>query len=106
MEITDGTNIVGLYPAPQGSPGIDLYSWIVDLADNSVSPQSNQITTSIPALVLPGGYTIGSRTPAMASSDQWSNVAIWWNDNQDPNLGGAILPYDYHNLLLLGHLVS
>lgn len=82
LEITDGTHDVADIPA--GFPtvvGASLfgYSWQPNLNSSSQTPAGTVTTVAIPDLILPAGYTVGTRTLDLASSDQWSDIFVWWN---------------------------
>lgn len=84
LVITDGQREVGAYvpsvvPAPVAA-AFD-YSWIVGASNNAQTPDGTQTTVGVPRLILPAGYTVGTRTPDLDSFDQWSQVTIWWNDD-------------------------
>lgn len=101
LQITDGSTLVGSYPAPfpvTAVPGPVTYSWQTNLASSAQTPNGATTTVAIPALVLPPGYTIGTRTLDLVGTDQWSNVNVWWDDGQ--RTGGGIEPSAYLNRLL------
>lgn len=82
--VTDGTHEVVLigdgFPATS-LPGPYEFSWQPGGTSN-VRTNADELTTiGIPQLVIPAGYTIGTRTPDLQAGDQWSNIAIWWDDN-------------------------
>jgi hypothetical protein len=82
LEITDGTNLVGVYPGGTltGSAPAFTWTWSVDLPSGTQGPNAQVTTVAIPRLVLPAGYTIGTRTADLAPTDQWSGITVWWDD--------------------------
>lgn len=102
LNITDATHRVLLVPtgfAAGPNPGTYAYSWQPRLAASSQTPDQLFTTVATPALVLPAGYSIGTNTPDLAPSDQWSNVAVWWDSNimdAQAGLGAYLFPPPVH----------
>jgi hypothetical protein len=69
----------GFPAAPSGSPF--NYTWMTGLAAHSSVVSDTIITAAIPDLILPAGYTIGTFTPDIQPTDQWSNIVIWWDSD-------------------------
>lgn len=84
LAVTNGTNevvLIGDGFAAQTTPGPYRYSWQPKQPNDTRAPDGLLTTVGIPELLLPGGYTIGTRTPDLDSNDQWSNVVVWWDDS-------------------------
>lgn len=82
--VTDGTDQVALIPdgfSAQTTPGPYFYSWLPTLAADTRDPTGTITTVAIPKLILPAGYSVGTRTPDIQPGDQWSDIAVWWNDD-------------------------
>lgn len=56
------------------------YSWQPRIPQSTQTEDGSQTTIAIPRLVLPAGYTVGTRTLDIGSGDQWSGVTLWWDD--------------------------
>jgi hypothetical protein len=106
LTITDGTHTVGTYPGGTitGSASAFTWSWLTQAQNGGQTPNAQVNLVAIPALVLPAGYTIGTRTLDLVGTDQWSNITIWWDDSLSdlPGSGGGYGPYAYQNVLLIG----
>ena len=92
LDITDGTTIVDAIPSGPSalaSGGPYVYSWVPELAGTVTAPAGTSISVPIPNLVLPAGYTIGTSTPDIGGTDQWSNITVWWNDDIQEQTGGV-----------------
>lgn len=97
LSITDGQTevvLVGDGFTAQATPGPYRYSWQPRQQSNARSPDGLLTTVGIPELILPGGYTIGSKTPDLAPADQWSNIIVQWSDTYQ-QLTTLLPPYDY-----------
>lgn len=84
LNITDGTNDVELLCSgfdPLATPGPYAWSWLPKLNSAAESPDSATVTVPLPKEVLPAGYTIGTVTLDIEPTDQWSDIAIWWNSD-------------------------
>jgi len=82
LQITDGTHLVqSISPAFAAvtQPGPYNYSWQPSSGSNAQTADGTLTTIGTPPLVLPGGYTIGTSTPDLQPTDQWSNVVLWWS---------------------------
>lgn len=95
--VTDGTHTVLEIPTGFGVPdpasSFD-YSWQPTLRSSTQTGAGRQIAIAIPRLVLPAGYTIGTRTLDLDAADQWRDVTVWWDSNvQDAHQ--PIEPYAY-----------
>jgi len=104
LAITNGTVLVeqlctGFAEAVSGTSF--QYTWQVGVVSSSQSPDGTVTLAGLPRLVLPAGYVIGALTLDLQPGDQWSNVQVWWSDDQMPGTIDELLPYDYHSLLLL-----
>lgn len=95
--VTNGTTELEAIPTgfpAVSTPGPYEYSWQPGLNADTQSTDGTLTTVAIPRLLLPAGYTVGPRTLDLAPTDQWSNVALWWDSRiQDKTVGLA--PYDY-----------
>lgn len=90
LDITDGTHVVEEIPsgfASAGNVGTYAYSWQSQLGGNTQTPTQSTTTVAIPDLILPPGYTIGTRTLDIGATDQWSNISVWWNDTFQTGVG-------------------
>lgn len=97
LQITNGSSVVALIGdgfAAQTTPGPYAYSWQPKQQSNARGNDGILTTVGIPQLILPGGYTIGTRTPDMAPADQWSNIVVWWSDDYEQAVDPA-RQYDY-----------
>lgn len=95
--ITDGTTELEAIPtgfAAVGTPGPYQYSWQPRLNADTQSTDGTLTTVAIPPLLLPAGYTIGTRTLDLQSADQWSNVVLWWDDAYQQQVVD-FRPYEY-----------
>jgi hypothetical protein len=108
LAIGNGITNVGLYtpgvpPASSGSPF--TYSWLTTLSSNTHAGGTSTITAAIPDLILPAGYTIGTYTPDILPTDQWSNIVIWWDSTfMDGNQN--LQPYDFTGACLQYHRIG
>ncbi len=97
LDVTDGTHVVLDLPAGVPTPTVIepfVYSWIPNLNSSTITPRPTTITAAIPPLVLPAGYTVGTRTLDLTAVDQWDNVTVWWNSNVMDSIGpGAGFDY-------------
>lgn len=82
LEVTDGTRTVLSVPGFQSAQtGLGFaWTWLVGASSSVQSTSQATTVIAIPPLVLPAGYTIGTKTLDLAGTDQWSNIAIWWDD--------------------------
>jgi hypothetical protein len=83
LEVTDGTHLLmeigpGFPPVLTGT--VFDFSWIVGAQSNTQVQVTHTTTISTPRLLLPGGYSVGVRTPDLLAGDQWSQVTVWWDD--------------------------
>lgn len=69
------------------TPGPYGYAWQPGLNADTQSTDGTLTTVAIPALVIPAGYTVGTQTLDIQPTDQWSNVALWWDDSVQQLLG-------------------
>ena len=91
LVITDGTNTI--LDVPTGFTVIAgtspiTFSWQTNLNSSAQIP-NGATTVAIPPLILPAGYTIGTRTLDIQATDQWSNINIWWNSDINDGTGGV-----------------
>jgi hypothetical protein len=103
--VSDGTDAVLLIPdgfPAQTTPGPYRYSWSPTLRASNRDPTGTITSVAVPQLILPGGYVVGTRTPDIAPADQWSDVAIWWNDDAQrrASLGPYVFPGPAHLVYL------
>lgn len=56
------------------------YSWQPRLPASTQTPSGDLTTVAIPRLLLPAGYSVGTYTPDLVASDQWSDITLWWDD--------------------------
>lgn len=88
--VSNGTDDVLVIPTgfeAVTTPGPYNYAWQPGLNADTQSSDGTLTTVAIPALVIPAGYTVGTRTLDIESTDQWSNVALWWDDSVQQLLG-------------------
>lgn len=81
--VTNGTTELEAIPTgfpAVSTPGPYEYSWQPALNADTQSTDGTLTTVAIPELLLPAGYTVGPRTIDLQPGDQWSNVALWWDD--------------------------
>lgn len=84
LYVSDGTDETVLIPdgfAAQATPGPYQYSWSPTLRAANRDPTGTITSVPLPELILPAGYVLGTRTPDLQPSDQWSDIVIWWNDD-------------------------
>lgn len=89
LVVTDGTDTVLEIPTGFGLPtaaGPWSYSWQPNLNSSTQTAGGTTTTVAIPRLLLPAGYTVGSRSFDQQSTAQWSNVNIWWDDTYQHSL--------------------
>lgn len=55
------------------------YSWQPKLRSSTQTQDGASTAVAIPRLLLPAGYDIESNTLDMSPTDQWSDIAIWWD---------------------------
>ncbi len=94
LEITDGTTTTVRIPdgfTAQTTPGPYQFTWLPTASSDTRDPSGTITTSAMPQLVLPGGYTVGTRTPDLQPADQWSNINVWWDDN----IQQSRVPIDY-----------
>lgn len=110
FEVTDGTRPlldVGPGEPPSSSVGASHYSWTPTLASSQALPDLLTISVAIPDLILPAGYTIGTRTLDIGVLDQWSDVVVWWNsdvmDLANPPDPFVYAPGAYLNIITKGN---
>lgn len=97
LSITDSNNEVERIPSgfdPLLTPGPYAWSWLPKLNSAAENATSKTITVPLPRLLLPAGYTIGTKTLDIAPSDQWSDISIWWNSDV-MDASQELNPYDY-----------
>lgn len=95
FDVTDGSYLVEEIPtgfAVTTADGPFLYSWQPKLASSSQTHAGASTTVAIPRLILPAGYTVGTRTLDLLPTDQWSDIAIWWDSSIMDTLNN---PYEY-----------
>lgn len=97
LETANGAEPVELVPtgfALASSAGPYAYSWQPNLNSSTQTGDGAVTTIATPQLILPAGYTIGTRTLDLAATDQWSDIRVWWNsDLMDAQAG--VNAYDY-----------
>lgn len=71
------------------TPGPYLYTWLPNQRVSAQSAGGTVTTVAIPRLILPAGYTIGTRTLDLAPTDQWSDITLWWDDSAMLNAAGV-----------------
>lgn len=103
LVVTDGTHTLddiptGLTTIANGGPYV--YSWQPTLNSSASTPDGTSVAVAIPKLVLPAGYTIGTRTLDLAGTDQWSNINVWWSDDFQNGVTGATA-YEFPGGILL-----
>lgn len=95
FDVTDGSYLVEEIPtgfAVTTADGPFLYSWQPKLASSSQTHAGASTTVAIPRLILPAGYTVGTNTLDLLPTDQWSDIAIWWDSSIMDTLNN---PYEY-----------
>lgn len=100
LVVTDGTHVLAVYTSGELSSLTGPVTFVWTPATSNVVIAGARYTIGVPPLILPAGYTLGSGTPAIGASDQWSDIAIWWDDalSGQPGYGA----YDkYANVLLI-----
>jgi hypothetical protein len=98
LQVTDGNVTTMLIPAPfavANAAGAILYSWQPDLSSSAQTATGTTVTVATPPLILPAGYTIGTRTADLVATDQWSNITIWWDSDVMDSQAGGVNPYAY-----------
>ena len=103
LEVTDGTHTVERIPdgfTAQSTGGPYLFSWLPGLSGSTRDPSGLTTTVDVPDLLLPGGYTVGTRTPDIQPTDQWSAVVVWWDDSVQQGTIGFD-PYAFPGGILL-----
>lgn len=96
LVISNGTTELEAIPTgfpAVATPGPYEYSWQPGLNADTQSTDGTLTTVAVPPLVLPAGYTVGTRTLDILPADQWSNVTLWWDDNAQRSIDPA---YDYN----------
>ena len=82
--VTDGHVTVGDFGSGFG-PGTGTppyaYSWVLNASSNTELADGSVVTTGIPPLLLPAGYTLGTFTPDLGGDDQWTGITVWWSDD-------------------------
>lgn len=76
------------FTAP-ASGSVYNFSWLTDLSNNSQTNNGANTLVGIPPMVLPAGYVIGSLTPDLKPTDQWSNVIVWWDSDIMDGMNGV-----------------
>lgn len=95
LVVSNGTDDVLVIPAgfqAVTTPGPYSYAWQPGLNADTQSTDGTLTTVAIPTLVIPAGYTVGTQTFDLAPTDQWSNIALWWDDVYQTVTSAA---YDY-----------
>jgi len=96
--ISSGTHIVELIGdgvvADPTAVGPYLYSWQPNSATAGQSNAGEVTNVALPPEVLPAGYVVGTITPDIVSTDQWSEVTVWWSDDLQQVMQ-AFNPYEY-----------
>jgi hypothetical protein len=95
--ITNGTTELEAIPTgfpAVSTPGPYRYAWQPALNADSQSSDGTLTTVALPQLLLPAGYTVGARTLDLTGTDQWSNVALWWDDAY-MSTAASVTPYVY-----------
>lgn len=97
LSITDSNNEVERVPSgfdALATPGPYAWSWLPALNSAAENATAKTITVPLPKLLLPAGYTIGTKTLDITPTDQWSDIAIWWNSDV-MDASQEINPYAY-----------
>lgn len=85
LEVTDGSYNVEDIPTgfPETVTTVPLtYSWQPKLRSSTQTQNGASTAVAIPRLLVPAGYTVGTRTLDLSPNDQWSDIAIWWDSTQ------------------------
>lgn len=97
LEVTDGSTVTELIAtgfAEGAGTGPFFYSWQPKLASSSQTADETTTTVAIPRLLLPAGYTAGTRTLDLGSNDRWTDITVWWDSlYMDTHL--PVLPYAF-----------
>lgn len=96
LKITNGTSIVGQYPANFASATAHAYTWSWQALGPGAQASTDGVVNAvpIPEIAIAAGYTIGTVTLDLASTDQWSNITLWFDDGLGtPNPAGQYPPY-------------
>lgn len=84
LTVVTSTGIVEMIPTGfpiSSAPGPYRYSWNPNLPASTQSPDGTVTTVAIPRLLLPAGYSVGTFTPDLETTDQWSDITLWWSDD-------------------------
>lgn len=95
LVVSNGTDDVLVIPAgfqAVTTPGPYGYAWQPGLNADTQSTDGTLTTVAIPTLIIPAGYTVGTQTFDLEATDQWSNIALWWDDVYQTVTSDA---YDY-----------
>lgn len=95
--VTNGNDDIVLIPSgfpDVATDGPFAYSWQPNLQASTQTPNGQVTTIAIPRLLLPAGYTVGTRTLDLAVTDRWSNITVWWSDAAMDSLN-PVNPYAY-----------
>ena len=79
LQVTDQTNTVVAIEAfaNQAASLTELYSYSVGSVTGAGGAGNQVVTTALPDMALPAGYTIKSVTTNMGAADQWSKIVVW-----------------------------
>lgn len=104
LTITDGTQQVGNYPGGTitGSAPSFQWTWSAQGSSLAQSPGAQVNLVAIPDLILPPGYTVGTRTLDLVSTDQWSNINVWFEDGTGPGGQPPAGNLAYTNVRIMG----
>jgi hypothetical protein len=104
LVLTDGTRTVLAAPVATSQVGGSAFRYVWGLNPN-LDVGETGVTTVLAGLAdvtIPAGFTVGTNTRGITAADQWSNVAVWWDDWNSPDGGGGPRRSPYLNVLILG----
>lgn len=102
LQVTDGSSVVMVAPSITGQPNgeTDIYTWYQANSSSIPTPGVGRVSVAISRLVLPAGYVVESVTGNLDPGDQWSGIAVLWDDTLMRGLD-ALPPFDFHSILLV-----
>lgn len=105
LAVTDGTTTLASIPGVYADAAATSQTWSWQtLGPSAAANGAGSVNVvNIPEMDLPGGYTVGTVTPGMLSTDQWSGITVWFDDGTGTagGPGGVIGGAEYLNALLV-----
>lgn len=74
------------------------FTWLAGLPGVTDTPAVGAVTSTIPNLIVPPGYTLGTRTIRQAGGFQWSDVIVWYDFEYTDGRAGRV---DYEDIWLV-----